>query len=244
MPQEILPVRAFQLTISVKGDLSVESQEKYVAYVRKQTLMHYVVIEFGESSRRHLHSLLVFKKDMDPRHLKTNVWDRFVKPYHSDSLARRAVLVQVCPGNDWYDQYLQKEGSREILSDTWDREAAQEHFPPPAIQEALIEKKKRGGHACPWLTDDVIAWEGSTFENTPEGALMYLKDRMFVKRNLVPISDPRKRTEKALMYWEYRNGVISPSERELFLLKQLQDGPCYDAPAIRAGPSSAAPPSI
>jgi len=244
MPQEILPVRAYQLTLSVKGDLSPESQDLYLAYVRKHTLMHYVVIELGANGRRHLHSLLIFKRDMDPRKLKDNVWSRYIKPYHPDSMAKRAVLIQVCPGNRWYDEYLQKEVSREVLSDTWNREQAESYFPSQAIQEALIEKSKQGKQACPWLTEDVNTWSESTFENTPEGALMYLKDRMFVKRNLVPISDPRKRTEKALMYWEYRNGVISPSERELWLLKQLQDGPSYDVPAPRHEPFSSAPPSI
>lgn len=72
------------------------------------------------------------------------------------------------------------------------------------------------------LSEDVAKWTGSTFENTPEGALMYLKHRMFVLRNLVPISDPRKRAERAVMYWKYRNCVISPTEHELFLLKRLQ----------------------
>jgi len=245
MPQnELLPVHAFQLTISVKGDLSATAQDGVTGWIRKNTLMHYIVIETGETGRRHMHALLVYKEPRDPRKLKDNVWNRFVKANHPDSLARIAVKVQVCPGNQWYDEYLQKEGTREVLSDTWDKERALEFFPTPAVQETLMAKSKLKGVACPWLTEDVAAWTSSTFENTPEGALMYLKHRMFVLRNLVPISDPRKRTEKALMYWEYRNQVISPSERELFLLKQLQDGPSYDAPTVRPDPSGSARPSI
>lgn len=243
MPQE-LETHAFQLTVSVKGDLSPECQEELVKFIRKNTVMHYIVIEFGESNRRHMHALLVYKAPRVSRKIQTNVWERFVKPYHSDSLPRYAVKVQVCPGNDWYDEYLRKDGSREVLSDTWNREDACSYFPSQPVQEALMVTSKMSGVACPWLDKDILAWSASTFENTPEGALMFLKSRMFVEKNMVPIQDLRKRTEKAVMYWEYRNGVISPSERELFLLKQLQDGPAYDAPTVRGEPFSSARPSI
>jgi len=244
MPQELLPVRAFQLTVSVKGDLSVESQDELTRFIRKNTVMNYIVIETGESGRRHLHALMIFKDPKDPRKLQGNVWRRMVQPWHEDSISRIAVKIQVCPGNKWYDEYLQKESTRELISNTWNKDDAEQYFPSEEIQETLMAKTKLKGVACPWLSEDIATWTGSTFENTPEGALQYLKHRMFVLRNLVPISDPRKRTEKALMYWEYRNGVISPSERELWLLKQLQDGPSYDAPTIRHGPESSAPPSI
>ena len=82
------------------------------------------------------------------------------------------------------------------------------------------------GFACAWLEQDVATWTGSTFEDTPQ----------YVAKNMVPIADPRKITEKVLVYWKYRHGVVSPTERELFLLKQLQDGPAYDVPVIRRGP--------
>jgi len=209
--------------------LSAETQDGVTAWIRKNSLMHYIVIETGEAGRRHLHALLVFKDPRDPRKIKDNVFNRFVKTHHPDSLARIAVKVQVCPGPKWYDEYLQKESTRELISNTWDADLACQYYPSAAIQETLVAKSKLKGVACPWLIEDISTWTGSTFENTPEGALMYLKHRMFVLRNLVPISDPRKRTEKALMYWECRNGVVSPSERELWLLKQLQDGPSYDA---------------
>jgi len=107
-----------------------------------------------------------------------------------------------------------------------------------------MAKSKLAGVACPWLDEDTITWSLSTYENTPVGALQYLKDRMFVKKNLVPISDKRKLTEKALLYWEYRNQVISPSEREIFLLKQLQDGPSYEVPGSIRGQFPAVHPSI
>jgi len=239
-----LDTRAFQMTVSVKGDLSADCQEALTNWVKKNTHMHFIVIEHGENSRRHLHALLIFKDPRDARKIKDNAYTRLVKPHHPDSIARFAVLVQVCPGNTWYTDYLQKETDKEILSDTWDCQAALEFFPSEAVQESLMAKAASKDVACPSHEKHVQSWAESTYENTPEGSLIYLNYRMYVLKNMVPISDPRKITEKALMFWKYRNNHIAPTEREVFLLNQLQDGPCYDAPVIRAGPLSAAPPSI
>jgi hypothetical protein len=59
---------------------------------------------------------------------------------------------------------------------------------------------------------------------------------MYVLKNMVPISDPRKLTDKANMFYDYRNGITDPTERELFLLKQLREGPCYDSSRIVSDP--------
>lgn len=237
-----LAIRAFLLTVSVKGDLSKDSEDKIVKWIRKNALMFYAVAETGESGRRHLHACLVFKDPRDPKQLKDNVWHRFVKDHHPDSLPRIAVKVQACPGNKWYDEYLKKEKDVDVLLDNWNREEAEDYFPTEQTQQALRTLASRKGEACPWLTEDVLNWEQSTFENTPEGAGMYLKHRMYVARNMVPIGDPKKLAEKAVVYWNYRNRVFSLSERELWMIKQNQDGPSYD-PVCRAS-NSAAPPSI
>jgi len=238
-----LPTRAFQITISVPGDVSVQTEELFLRWARKQPVMSYVVAERGESDRRHLHAVALFKESQLSRKLRENIWDRYVKPFHSDAIGLVAVKVQVCPGNNWYHTYLQKEGSVEVLHDNYDPEDAESYFPSREIQEALMATKKCSGVACPHLEHDISTWAAGTFENSPTGALCYLKDRMFVQKNMVPIADPRKLTEKALMYWQYRNGINTPTERESWLLKQLQDGPAYDVPCVRAS-NGAAPPSI
>lgn len=211
-------------------------------WARKQE-MAYVVAEYGESDKRHLHGVVLLKENYLRDKLKGNIWDRYVKPHHPDSIRNVAVKVQVCPGNDWYNTYLKKETGVEVLLDDYCPEAALAYFPSQAVQEALMATKKCTGMACPHLEHDTTTWAGSPFENSPEGALCYLKNRMFVEKNMVPIADPRKLTEKAHMYWQYRNGINTPTERELFLLKQLRDGPAYDVPSIR-GVESAARPSI
>jgi hypothetical protein len=87
------------------------------------------------------------------------------------------------------------------------------------------------GVAAPRLKLDIAAWSASSFTNEPAGALAWLKHRMFVLEDMIPIADKRKLCEKAQLYWEYCNQIVTPNERELFLLNQLNDSPCYDAPA-------------
>jgi len=61
--------------------------------------------------------------------------------------------------------------------------------------------------AAPHVTRDVDLWSTSDFENTPEGSLSYLKHRMYVLRDMIPIANKRKLCQKAFMYYEYRNGT-------------------------------------
>jgi len=241
----VLSTRAFLVTISTKGDVSRECESALVNHWSKTTAHAYVVREFGENGKLHLHAVLLYKEDRQSKKLHENFWARFVKPYHEDSIGRYAVKVQVCPGNKWYDEYLQKEkGVGSVLLDTYDREAALEFFPSPAVQEALVEAGKCKGVAAPHIESRVSAWTESAFENTPEGAGAYLQHCMYVEKSMIPIADPRKLVEKSLMFWKYRNGIVCLNERELWLLKQLQDGPSYDVPGARAQPFGAARPSI
>lgn len=244
MPQDILPTRAFQLTVSVKGDLSPECQDLITEWIKKNTHFHYIVMENGATgTHRHLHALFVFKTPRDPRKIKDNVWNRFVKVHHADSIARYAVKVQVCPGPQWYDEYLQKESGRELISNTWEPSEAQEYYPTEAIQEALVAKAKLKGVACPWLDEDIVQWSASDFENTPKGAHQWLHYRMFILKNMIPSQDDKKLIEKSRIYWRYRNGITALTERQEWLHRQAEDGPSYDG-VIRPDPVSAARPSI
>jgi len=235
------PTRSFLLTISTKDDLSLDAQRSVVKWIQKGTEMHHVVIETGQSGKRHLHAVLLYKSTRESRKIQENLWARHVQPHHSDSIGRVAVKVQVCPGNDWYSTYLKKEHDVEVLSTNYDPELAEEYFPTPEVQESLVAKGKCKTAAAPWLELDVASWTESTFTNEPSGALCFYKHRMFVLKNMIPISDKRRLCEKAQLLWEYRNQIVTPNERELFLLKQLNDGPCYDAPAEPRKVSGGAP---
>ena len=242
----VLPTRAFLVTISTKGDVEHECVQKLVAHWSKCTAHAFVVSEFGENGKLHLHAVLLYKENRLRCKLHENLWTRFVKPFHPDSIGEYAVVVQVCPGNKWYDDYLRKESDSTVLFDSYDREAAEAYFPSQAVQEALMEHGNRKGMAAPHVDKRVAAWAASAFENSPAGALTYLQHCMYVEKTMVPLDDLRRLTSKSVMYWKYRNGHTAPTERELFMLKQLVDGPEYDVPRSfpRAQPFVAAPPGI
>jgi len=217
--RETFETRTFLLTVSVPGDISDDCVKGLVKYIRRATVHAYAVTEQGESNRRHFHAVMVYKDVMLAKKIRENIWDRMVKPHHPDAKGFVAVKVQVCPGHDWYDTYLQKEKDCQVHLDTYDRDKITDFFPTVAVQEALQAKAVTAKHAAPWLSIDVDVWSSMAFENTPEGALSYLKHRMFVARDMVPIADKRKLCEKAFMYYEYRNGIVEPTVDELRRLK-------------------------
>jgi len=244
VPQPSLETKSFLVTVSTKGDISPECVKALVKHWSKTTLYAYAVTEHGEFGKLHLHAVIIYKDGRSSKKIHENLWDRYVKEYHPDSIGRIAVKVQVCPGNKWYDEYLQKESDCTIVLDTYDREAAEAYFPTPAVQEALMAVGDRKGLPAPYIEKHVTAWVASPFENSPEGALTYLQHCMYVEKTMVPLDDLRRLTSKSVMYWKYRNGICVPTERERFMLKQLTEGPDYDVPNARAQPFVAARPSI
>lgn len=65
-------------------------------------------------------------------------------------------------------------------------------------------------------------WADSSFENTPDGALQYLKYRMFVKRDMAPFRPKGTQIrQNAQLYWEHRNGIIDLMPNELRALAKL-----------------------
>jgi len=232
VPQPSLNTRAFLLTVSTKGDISPECIKALASHFCKTTDYAYVVTEHGDTGKLHLHAVLLYK---DPRHSKKlheNIWDRYVKPHHPDSIGKVAVKVQVCPGNKWYDDYLKKETDCTVVMDSYDREAAESYFPSPEVQEVLMAagNRKSVSSSCnQWWDKHVAAWIESPFTNTPDGALCYMKQCW--RNGTSPIiKDPRHSTHVARALYEHRNVIVTCTERELFLLKQLEEGPTYDVP--------------
>jgi len=217
--------QTFNITISTKEDYSHDARDKLLKWIKSSTIHSYVVTERGVTDREHLHAVLVFKEHREARKIQENVYQRFVKPFHPTSIGKFAVQVHVLYSHAWYDTYLQKETGREILWDTYDREKIEHYFPAQATQEFLqtTGRKRKGTEAATYITDHVSGWESSEFENTPEGSLCYLKHRMFNLRDLVPLADKRKLVEKAYMYFEYRNGIVTPCAEETRLLKRFDE---------------------
>lgn len=242
--QSSLPTCTFCLTISTKGDVSDECVKSVTEHIKRTTVHSYVVLEHGENDRLHLHAVLVYKKPRLWGDIQSNVWNRYVRPYHSDCIGAIAVKGGVCPGHRWYDEYLQKEKDVQVVYDNYDRDEVTQYFPSESVQAALQQAKQSKGVACPWLETDVRAWSESDFDNTPKGAHKWFYHRMYILKNMTPCEDNKKLIEKSWIYWRYRNGVTSLTERQEWLHKQHEDGPSYDAPVISRGPLSSVPPSI
>jgi len=242
-----LDTRAFLVTVSTKDDIKEECILALVKHWRKTTAHAFVVTEHGSSGKLHLHAVILYKEPRSSKKLHENFWLRYVKDYHPDSIPKYAVKVQVCPGNDWFDEYLRKETDSRVHLDTYDREAAEAFFPSPAVQEALVAAGDRKGVSAgcnQWWDKHVSAWVASSFCPTPEGALCYLKQCWRDGTSPI-IKDPRHSTHVARALYEHRHKIITPTEREIFLLKQLEEGPAYEVPgSIQGERFSSARPSI
>jgi len=235
-PSPSLDTHTFLLTVSTKGDISPECIKTLVKHFRSVTVHAYVVTEHGESGKLHLHGVLVYKEPRNPKKLHENLWDRQVKPHHPDSIGRYAVKFQVCPGHDWYDTYLQKECDATVVLDTYDREAVTPYFPTAAVQQVLVElHQAKGKKSCnEWWDKHSSAWEGSAFENTPEGAACYFK-QCFLDGSVNRIKRQRDLVDAARGLWEHRNRIVTLSEREIWMLKQLEDGPSFECHGVSGG---------
>lgn len=206
-------IRTFNLTVSVKGDISDECIESIRSYVNSQTEFHYIVVE-GETSKLHLHAVLYYKYPMNKTKLRENIMTRKVKPFHPDA-GRAAVNLHVCPGRKWVDEYLRKEESvREIskklpanLDDLNDR------YPSPETQALLIAASE--GQA----QDTIMAMHSSRYGEFLEGrasttmlAHEYLNWRMYVKHDLRHIEDYRFVFRKAIALhkWHTQDQSLEP----------------------------------
>jgi len=229
--------RAFLLTISTKDDLSREAQTSVLKWIQKGTEMHHVVIETGQSGKRHLHAVLIYKADRDARRIQDNLWARHVHPHHSDSIGKVAVKVQVCPGNDWYSTYLKKERDVEVLSSTYDPVKAEEYFPAPEIQELLMAKRaiSASSSSKAWWDKHVRAWTESPYTDEPTGAFTYVM-ACFCDGTMNRIKRQRDIVDLARALYDHRHQRIVPNERERWMLQQLEDGPSYDPTRVVADP--------
>lgn len=236
MPSFSLPskldTRTFLLTVSVREDISPECQEAIVKWARKNTHMNHIVLERGENAKLHLHAVLIFKDPRLSKKIHENVWDRFVKRYHSDSIGKYAVKVQVCPGNDWFNTYLQKESDVEVLSSNYDPAEAEAYFPTSEVQTVLMAQG--GGESTPkncnaWWDWIIDAWSKSDFPNEPAGALSQLSVMMDENKIRV-MKDDRCLTDTAYALWRRRNKIVAPSPHQLMLLRRKDQDYSYECP--------------
>ena len=162
--------RAFNVTISVREDISDECVAAVYKWIKKNAQFYYCVCE-SDTSKRHLHAMLLFAEIRNKKKMRENLWDRLVKPFHPTSVGRVALNIHVCPGRKWIDEYLIKEAGVEVIGCHLPNESLGDpsiltFFPTEAEQEKLMAAK------------DVVI---DLFYNKHEIAYKeYLKDRSFV----------------------------------------------------------------
>lgn len=203
--------RTFHLTVSTRDPVTVECQQAIVNYLRGNTVYSYCVTENGKSGKLHLHAIMVYENHKEKKKLQENITNRYVKPFgHSDAKNGLAVKVQVCPGHNWYDEYLKKEEGRVVLYDNYDRESVTQYFPTQAVQEYLQTHTRTSGPVDKHMAEHKRRWtEMCPTDSSYECAIQYLKHRMYILEDMVIICDKRRLNQLAYTLYEYRNQITT-----------------------------------
>lgn len=203
----------FIVTISPKSDVNPECEKALLKWSGKNSDYCYVVAERGKSGKRHIHMALAFNEKRCKQRMQEDLWKFKVKKWHGDSIGKYAVVVTNMYNHDWYDSYLRKEEGVEILLDNYDRELVGRLFPTVEQQQLFLELKgKRIVDSV--LHNHQISWEETDFPVSVGGALDYLRDRMFVKKDMMVILDERRLRQLALALYRYRASDISRSQED------------------------------
>lgn len=220
MSGKTLSGQTFLITISPKGDVSEQCQKSILKWVDRNACHAYVVAERGQSGQRHLHLALAFEIPRSKHNLHDDIWKRHVKKWHGDSIGKYAVVVTNMYNHDWYDSYLRKEEGVEVLIDNYDSAAVCDMF-PTAEQQELFKALTGKRIADAAIHEHCALWEDTTYSVSVAGALFYLRERMFIHRNMMVISDERRLRQLALALYRYRAQDIRLShEDDEFLNRQ------------------------
>ena len=230
-------VQAYRVTISTKGDVSPDTEAKFVRWAKKQD-MCYCVAEKGSGDRRHIHALVLFESRRAKTTLHNAIWQQYVKPHHADCIMKKAVVINAAFDFKWRDEYLQKESGVEILINKWDDEHAEKYLPSIEEQDALVEaaeSNRQGrafhdhkmwtdlaGHFKTWYVKESFPVPFKTYCR-PHHCLQFLQHEMLYGRMIV-MCDTRRRYEKAI--WLYRQVTMDekPSASELQYLERWEQG--------------------
>lgn len=191
-------IRAFNLTISVREDITDECVRGIKKWITKNVSFYHCVTE-QETSKRHLHAMLCFKEPKNKKKIRENLWERYVKQYHPTSKGSVAVHIQACPGRRWVDEYLQKEECVEVVCSHLPDESRgdpplHEFFPTEEQQVALMAAKDK---VCDvfYDTHETVYKQylhDNTWVSSTETAHQYFKHRMFVSKDMRVIADSRR----------------------------------------------------
>ena len=198
--------RAFNLTVSVKGDINEPCIKALKKWLTKNTKYVYAVIE-NDTGKAHLHASMFFVDPRDKKKMRENIWDRQVKPFHPTSIGRFAVHIQACPGRKWVDEYLKKDQGVEVLiNDMQSLDVLEEYFPSQEIQEKLMDAKEKTVdvfYAVHEVEYKKYLEEKDSPPSTSVLAHKYFLNRMCVKKDMRCIADSRRVHQMAVMLHRY-----------------------------------------
>lgn len=200
--------QTFNITISVKEDISDECIAFVKNWLRKQTHWCHAVTE-REPSKLHLHANVYFKDNRDPKNIRDTLWKR-IKTYHPTSIGRHALHIQACPGRKWVDEYLRKYESSEVVFSNLpqDLEELEEYFPDETVQELLKKKSQREDKTVDlFYAQHEVEYrnylEENTFVSSTETAHEYFLWRMCVRKDMRCLADDRRLFQMSKMLHRY-----------------------------------------
>lgn len=195
--------RTFRVTLSPKEDIDPEVVKWFLKTYEKCN--KYVVIEQGQSGKKHLHALLQFDGPKEVKSIKDVVW-RNMRKYHGTSIQKFAVVINVCYNMLWYDEYLRKEEDVEnVDTDDFDAKSFRRALPDEATQTLLQSFTRHKPIGAMWTAHEERWIKFSPDDASFPSAVRYLNTRMFKDRDLEPIADMRKFNQLAHTLTKFRN---------------------------------------
>lgn len=219
--ESTIAVKTFRVTLSPPEDVS----DNVVNWIKKTYMNNnkFVVIEHGESGKRHLHMLLQFDQPKSKKNLRDTLWRQLIK-HHPRSSPRNGLVVNTAYNMVWYTEYLRKEEDCVNVCDDFDAELFESALPDKATQAALQAAQRRKPIGAYWLDHEKRWIEFSPDNSSYESAVVYFKTRMYVTRDMEPISNLKKLRDNAYTLWAYRNKAATCDFGDTAHMKKEFDG--------------------
>lgn len=138
-----LSLRMWCVTFSPEKDITSERVEDFLKWVSKHADRWRIITEAGEGIKKHLHAIILFKKEKEKRNLRRALETVF-KMSQSEKRVFAAVrrkfgqvreALHGCYDHSFYADYLHKNGSEqpykgisEVVDDNWVPEEAEPHY--------------------------------------------------------------------------------------------------------------------
>lgn len=234
-----LKLKAFNLTISVRGDIKEECVKAVMKIVKKQAIYFHACVERmtkeGNPCKKHFHCCFFTREPLDGVKWKDNLWQRQVKKYHPDSIGKVAVQNQACPGDKWVREYLTKTGENAELVEMQlpnDLDDLKEFYPTEEEQNKLQELSKRVYDSF-YATHEVEyrTWmEERSWHSTAQTAMEYFHYRMFVLKDMPVNADSRKVHQWAVALHRYTTEDYKLTPRELRSMQEESQEYAFEVP--------------